>query len=206
MPSEITDVLTRDEWAAARAKYEAGTHSYQNLGDEMKISKAYVARIGKKEAWLKPGKVNASTPVSTKSTLTSAKKQLTSVKKQLTSVKKQLISTKTQLTSVTVSAIVNSPLGDDVAASGNKWLQNKPSVMMLALTNKEEEIMADVADGKLMIAWLRSYDGREGGAFTVPRSELDAIAADASGAWAAFRRGFEGALFVDLNRTLLPAR
>ena len=63
----------------------------------------------------------------------------------------------------------------------------------------------DGTGGKLVMAWLRSFDGREGDAFSVPRSECSAVAADASGTWSAFRRGFDAALFVDLNRTLLPA-
>lgn len=94
---------------------------------------------------------------------------------------------------------------DDIALEACKAvvMRSSASVPLAADTDLR---LADVADGKLTMAWLRSYDGREGSAFAVPRSELDAIAADASGAWAAFRRGFEGALFVDLNRTLLPAR
>ena len=38
----------------------------------------------------------------------------------------------------------------------------------------------------------------------VPPSLYDEIAADAKGAWAEWRESFDGALFVDLNRELVP--
>lgn len=96
---------------------------------------------------------------------------------------------------------------DDVALEGCKAVVMRAagSVPLAADTDLRLVDVA-VADGKLVMAWLRSYDGREGDAFAVPRSECNAIAADEHGAWAAFRRGFETALFVDLNRTLLPGR
>jgi ribosomal protein S27E len=64
--------------------------------------------------------------------------------------------------------------------------------------------LADVNGDRLVMAWLRSYDGAEGEAVNVPRSLHDKVLADVDGAWAGFRRDFDGALFVDLNRMLLP--
>ena len=63
--------------------------------------------------------------------------------------------------------------------------------------------LADVDGDKLVMAWLRSFDGAEGDAVLVPRSLHDAVVADADGAWAGLRREFDGALFVDLNRKLV---
>ena len=48
-----------------------------------------------------------------------------------------------------------------------------------------------------------SVFGAGGEVLKLPRALHDAIAADADGVWAAFRRDFDGALFVDLKRQLV---
>jgi hypothetical protein len=66
--------------------------------------------------------------------------------------------------------------------------------------------LAGVAGDRLVMAWLRSYDSAEGDVLAVPRSAYDAASDDAAGDWAALRREFDGALFVDLKRLLITGR
>ena len=69
------------------------------------------------------------------------------------------------------------------------------------------ELRLVAADGdQLLLAWQRSYDGAAGDVLSAPRALHDQIVADAAGGWAAFRAGFEGALFVDLKRELVRGR
>ncbi len=63
----------------------------------------------------------------------------------------------------------------------------------------------DVSAKRLVFAWVRPADSGIGEMVGVPRSLYDEIAADAAGAWAAWREGFADALFVDLNRELVAA-
>lgn len=69
------------------------------------------------------------------------------------------------------------------------------------------ELRLVAADSKeLLLAWQRSYDGATGDVLSAPRALHDSIATDGGDGWAAFRAGFEGALFVDLKRELVPGR
>lgn len=63
--------------------------------------------------------------------------------------------------------------------------------------------LVDVSARRLVMAWVRPADSGIGEMLGVPRSLYDEIAADARGAWAEWREGFDGALFVDLNRDLV---
>ena len=63
--------------------------------------------------------------------------------------------------------------------------------------------LIDVSAKRLVMAWVRPADSGIGEMLGVPRSLYDEIAADAKGAWAAWRESYDGALFVDLNRELV---
>jgi CpXC protein len=64
--------------------------------------------------------------------------------------------------------------------------------------------LVDVSAKRLVLAWVRPADSGIGEMVGVPRSLYDEIAADSAGAWAAWREDYAGALFVDLNRELVP--
>jgi hypothetical protein len=95
---------------------------------------------------------------------------------------------------------------DDVALEAVKAtvLRNSTTIPGRAVA----ELRLVAADKKdLLLAWQRSYDGLAGAVLSVPRALHDKVAAgtDDDG-WAAFRTGFEGALFVDIKRELVPGR
>jgi hypothetical protein len=63
--------------------------------------------------------------------------------------------------------------------------------------------LAGVEGDRLLMVWMRSYDGTAGDALMMPRELYDEVSADAAGGWAGLRQEFDGALFVDLKRMLL---
>ncbi|MEO7057655.1 MAG: CpXC domain-containing protein [Caldimonas sp.] len=63
--------------------------------------------------------------------------------------------------------------------------------------------LIDVKDGKLLLAWVNPADNSVGEIVAVPKSLHDEIVADEEGDWSDFKRDYEGALFVDLNRLLV---
>lgn len=63
----------------------------------------------------------------------------------------------------------------------------------------------DVSASRLVFAWVRPADSGVGEMVGVPRSLYDEIAADAGGAWAAWREAYADTLFVDLNRELVAS-
>jgi len=94
---------------------------------------------------------------------------------------------------------------DDVALEAVKATVLRSSGTIPGRAVAELRLVA--ADGdQLLLAWQRSYDGAAGDVLSAPRALHDQIVADAAAGWAAFRAGFEGALFVDLKRELVRGR
>jgi len=60
-----------------------------------------------------------------------------------------------------------------------------------------------VKGDRLVLAWINPADGEAGEKLAVSRSLHDEIAADEAGDWFEFKRDYEGAFFVDLNRMLV---
>ncbi|MEO5881508.1 MAG: CpXC domain-containing protein [Caldimonas sp.] len=102
--------------------------------------------------------------------------------------------------------LVAADLGlDDVALEAVKATVLRSSATIPGRAVAELRLIA--ADKKdLLLAWQRSYDGAAGEVLSAPRALHDQIAADTGEGWAPFRAGFEGALFVDLKRDLVPGR
>lgn len=94
---------------------------------------------------------------------------------------------------------------DDIAVEACKATVMR-GVKGLPVAAEADLRLADVDGERLVFAWLRSYDGAEGDAVLLPRSEHDTIVADADGDWADFRRQFDDALFVDLGRVMVLSR
>lgn len=63
--------------------------------------------------------------------------------------------------------------------------------------------LVDVKGQQLVFAWVNPADNEAAGMLTVPRSLHDEIAADDAGDWFEFKRDYEGAFFVDLDRMLI---
>ena len=60
-----------------------------------------------------------------------------------------------------------------------------------------------VKGDRLVFAWIDPADGEAGETLAVSRSLHDEIAADEAGDYFEFKRDYEGAFFVDLNRMLI---
>jgi hypothetical protein len=102
--------------------------------------------------------------------------------------------------------LVAADLGlDDVALEAVKATVLRASGSIPGRAVAELRLIAADGDG-LLLAWQRSYDGAAGDVLSAPRALHDQIAADSGGGWAAFRAGFDDALFVDLKRELVPGR
>lgn len=73
----------------------------------------------------------------------------------------------------------------------------------LQLDRNADLRLAEVKGKNLELAWLDAESGKLRLAFSLPLSTLDAIQADAK-AWADIRAEFKDALFVDMQRLMLP--
>jgi len=91
---------------------------------------------------------------------------------------------------------------DDVAIEACKAtaMRNTPD---LPFSGDFDLRLVDVQGDKLVFGWVNPADNTTADMLAMPRTLHDEIVADEEGDWYAFKSGFEGALYVDLNRILV---
>lgn len=91
---------------------------------------------------------------------------------------------------------------DDVAVEACKAAAMRAQAE-LQFSAEADLRLVDVKDDQLLLAWINPADNSTGEILAVPKSLYDEIVADEDGDWFDFKSDYAGALFVDLNRTLV---